>query len=102
VFIYRNRKKGDPQTPDKTRKQSKRAWDGRIKSWRRALHGYDPKDGPDQIDSDDTENIDETSSAKPATDAKAIVSDIVNTAIVASSINEVNKVLKNCISSIKI
>jgi len=35
------RKRGDPQTPDKYDTCSKRAWDGRVKVWRRALHDYD-------------------------------------------------------------
>lgn len=34
-----------PRTPDKTRKCSKRAWDGLIKVWRRELHKYDTVPG---------------------------------------------------------
>ncbi|GJQ87294.1 hypothetical protein Trydic_g17345 [Trypoxylus dichotomus] len=36
------RKFGDPQTPDKYRKYSRRGWDGLIKHWRLKLHNYDP------------------------------------------------------------
>lgn len=34
----------DPWTPDKTRKYSRRAWDGLIRAWRRKLHKFDPDD----------------------------------------------------------
>ncbi|KRT82925.1 hypothetical protein AMK59_3350 [Oryctes borbonicus] len=36
------RASGDPQTPDKYRKYSRRGWDGLIKHWRLKLHHYDP------------------------------------------------------------
>jgi len=35
------RSRGDPQTPDKYQKVSKRMFDGLIKSWRRKLHKWD-------------------------------------------------------------
>lgn len=35
------RTKEHPRTPDKSRKCSKRAWDGLIRVWRRQLHKYD-------------------------------------------------------------
>ncbi|KAI8801262.1 hypothetical protein BJ742DRAFT_837886 [Cladochytrium replicatum] len=45
-LVPRNRrKKGDPQTPDKHMKCSKRCWDGLIRAWRRKLHQWDPPDG---------------------------------------------------------
>eukprot|EP00042_Codosiga_hollandica_P017321 m.47067 g.47067 ORF g.47067 m.47067 type:complete len:144 (-) comp47509_c0_seq1:169-600(-) len=40
----KDRKKGEhPVTPDVKRKCSKRAWDGLVRNWRKALHVYDPK-----------------------------------------------------------
>lgn len=36
------RRKGDPQTPNKTSMVSKKAFDGMIRKWRQALHKYDP------------------------------------------------------------
>lgn len=36
------RKKGDPVTPDRNLKCSKRCWDGLVRAWRRNLHVYDP------------------------------------------------------------
>eukprot|EP01135_Chromosphaera_perkinsii_P006055 Nk52_evm3s387 gene=Nk52_evmTU3s387 len=35
------RRVGFPQTPNKHKKMSKRAWDGLVKKWRRQLHEYD-------------------------------------------------------------
>jgi hypothetical protein len=35
------RAKGDPQTPDITKKMSKRNFDGLVKAWRRKLHTWD-------------------------------------------------------------
>ncbi|KAJ3128062.1 hypothetical protein HK098_005274 [Nowakowskiella sp. JEL0407] len=43
------RQKGDPQTPDKHMKCSKRCWDGLIRSWRRKLHQFDPADSEEWI-----------------------------------------------------
>lgn len=40
----RERSNGDPETPDKYSRCSKRAWDGLVRSWRRKLHKYDPLD----------------------------------------------------------
>ncbi|KAJ8599831.1 hypothetical protein CTAYLR_005594 [Chrysophaeum taylorii] len=37
-----DRKKGDPQTPDITRKASKRQFEGLLRAWRRKLHEWDP------------------------------------------------------------
>jgi len=36
------RKRGEPQTPNKYQVCSKRSWDGQIRKWRRLLHKYDP------------------------------------------------------------
>ncbi|KAL2919720.1 hypothetical protein HK105_200634 [Polyrhizophydium stewartii] len=36
------RRKGEPETPDKHSKCSKRAWDAQVRSWRRRLHLWDP------------------------------------------------------------
>ncbi|KAI9092168.1 histone RNA hairpin-binding protein RNA-binding domain-containing protein [Phlyctochytrium arcticum] len=36
------RKRGDPETPKKHAKCSKRCWDGLIRHWRRKLHEWDP------------------------------------------------------------
>ena len=38
------RKHTDPQTPEATKKQSKRAFTGTVKAWRRQLHLYDQQD----------------------------------------------------------
>ncbi|KAG5672586.1 hypothetical protein PVAND_002702 [Polypedilum vanderplanki] len=35
------RKQGDPKTPPRHLKYSRRAWEGLIKSWRKKLHSYD-------------------------------------------------------------
>ncbi|KAJ0397735.1 hypothetical protein P43SY_007203 [Pythium insidiosum] len=36
------RRKGDPMTPDKTLKVSKKGFDAMVRRWRQALHRYDP------------------------------------------------------------
>ena len=36
------RKRTHPRTPDKYEVMSKRSWDGRIKTWRKALHKWTP------------------------------------------------------------
>eukprot|EP01101_Sappina_pedata_P005761 TRINITY_DN2715_c0_g1_i1.p1 TRINITY_DN2715_c0_g1~~TRINITY_DN2715_c0_g1_i1.p1 ORF type:complete len:430 (+),score=134.17 TRINITY_DN2715_c0_g1_i1:2-1291(+) len=36
------RRRGDPQTPNKHQVCSKRSWDGQIRKWRRLLHLFDP------------------------------------------------------------
>ncbi|KAI3656885.1 hypothetical protein MP638_004241 [Amoeboaphelidium occidentale] len=45
-YIYtvpkEQRRKGDPQTPDKFQDISKRNWEGQVKAWRRRLHEFDP------------------------------------------------------------
>lgn len=45
-YIYtvpkEQRRKGDPQTPDKFQDISKRNWEGQVKAWRRKLHEFDP------------------------------------------------------------
>ncbi|OQS01637.1 hypothetical protein ACHHYP_00527 [Achlya hypogyna] len=43
-----------PSTPDKTQMMSKRAWDGRLRVWRAALHAFDPKDNTTQGPSTET------------------------------------------------
>jgi hypothetical protein len=37
-----------PRTPDKLAKQSKRAFDGQVKAWRRVLHTWDSRAGEGQ------------------------------------------------------
>ncbi|KAI8896909.1 histone RNA hairpin-binding protein RNA-binding domain-containing protein [Globomyces pollinis-pini] len=44
LMVREDRKVGDPVTPDKYSKCSKRAWDGLVRSWRRKLHAFDPPD----------------------------------------------------------
>jgi hypothetical protein len=48
IIIRDQRTKEHPRTPDCQRKQSKRAWDGLLKIWRRSLHKYDPAHDPTQ------------------------------------------------------
>lgn len=38
----KQRKRGQPMTPNKYQICSKRSWDGQIRKWRRQLHFYDP------------------------------------------------------------
>ncbi|KAL5036621.1 hypothetical protein BDV3_005807 [Batrachochytrium dendrobatidis] len=40
------RQRGDPETPERHSKCSKRAWDAHVRSWRRRLHQYDPPGDP--------------------------------------------------------
>lgn len=42
VACRNQRRKGDPQTPNKISMVSKKAFDGMIRKWRQALHKYDP------------------------------------------------------------
>ncbi|TPX65576.1 hypothetical protein SpCBS45565_g05092 [Spizellomyces sp. 'palustris'] len=42
------RKRGDPETPKKHAKCSKRCWDGLIRHWRRKLHEWDPPEMKEQ------------------------------------------------------
>lgn len=44
LFLSANRKRNEPQTPNKHIKYSRRAFDGMIKSWRKRLHKFDPID----------------------------------------------------------
>jgi hypothetical protein len=39
-----SRTREHPRTPDKNQKCSKRAWDGQVRKWRRALHQWDTTD----------------------------------------------------------
>ena len=44
-----------PQTPERTQRMPTRAWAGRVRNWRRALHDYhpeapDPATGPPSAD----------------------------------------------------
>jgi len=41
----RDRKPGDPKTPNKYLVHSRRSWDQLVKNWRKRLHAYDPTDG---------------------------------------------------------
>jgi len=41
----RDRKPGDPKTPNKYLVHSRRSWDQLVKNWRKRLHTYDPTDG---------------------------------------------------------
>jgi hypothetical protein len=42
----KKRKPGEPVTPDKYQKCSKRSWDGQVRKWRRLLHLWDPPAPP--------------------------------------------------------
>jgi hypothetical protein len=53
IVCRTRRGKDDPRTPDIHRKCSKRAFDGLVRSWRRALHKYDPEGAQDDdLDAD--------------------------------------------------
>lgn len=44
IFAREKRTADHPQTPDKTRVYSRRAFDGLIRIWRKELHKFDPRD----------------------------------------------------------
>eukprot|EP01138_Halocafeteria_seosinensis_P009592 gb/GECG01009802.1/.p1 GENE.gb/GECG01009802.1/~~gb/GECG01009802.1/.p1 ORF type:complete len:282 (+),score=31.78 gb/GECG01009802.1/:1-846(+) len=44
------RKPTDPQTPNPTRKYSKRMWDSMVRTWRKRLHQWDPPEEECQYD----------------------------------------------------
>jgi len=52
---------GDPRTPDKYKKMSKRCWDGLVRVWRKQLHKYDPpkEDGEEELSELDDDEADE-------------------------------------------
>ncbi|OQR90566.1 hypothetical protein THRCLA_09280 [Thraustotheca clavata] len=54
-----------PMTPDKTKMMSKRAWDGRIRVWRAALHQFDPKPVEEVNDGNSTQTIDTPTISQP-------------------------------------
>lgn len=52
IFTREKRTKGHPQTPDMTRKYSRRGFDGLIKIWRKQLHIFDPNNSFEPTDSE--------------------------------------------------
>lgn len=51
------RVRGDPVTPDKFIKYSRRSWDMQVRNWRRKLHSYDPS-GSFDSDFENVEDVD--------------------------------------------
>ncbi|XP_065828057.1 histone RNA hairpin-binding protein-like [Oscarella lobularis] len=51
-----------PSTPDKTLGCSKRAFDGRLRLWRRKLHAWDPPKSEDKEEEEDEEDYDPSGS----------------------------------------
>jgi hypothetical protein len=43
------------QTPDRQRKCSKRAWDGEVRVWRRAIHQWDPRPAGEAVAEEEAE-----------------------------------------------
>lgn len=44
------RRKGDPETPDKAARVSKKQFDHQVRRWRQALHRYDPPELAQQLE----------------------------------------------------
>eukprot|EP00301_Raphidiophrys_heterophryoidea_P017526 c27593_g1_i1.p1 GENE.c27593_g1_i1~~c27593_g1_i1.p1 ORF type:complete len:215 (+),score=67.60 c27593_g1_i1:73-645(+) len=81
------RERGNPQhptTPNPRRKCSKRAFDGLVKAWRRALHKWDPanansaKDTDDQQIVADDDLLDDLDALTPAPESASLVEPEVN------------------------
>jgi hypothetical protein len=53
------RRRDHPRTPDKYEVMSKRAWDGRVKSWRKALHKWTPSESQATEELGDDANLEE-------------------------------------------
>lgn len=53
------RGRSDPRTPDPLDPCSKKAWDGKARVWRRALHRYDPDAGGEELTQDMADLADE-------------------------------------------
>jgi len=61
--IYQRRHLDHPRTPDRYRVQSKRAWDGLVRQWRRQLHLWDEKSSDSAVPESTSGSYDPSSSS---------------------------------------
>jgi hypothetical protein len=86
------RESGQPITPRKDQRCSKRSWDGQVRKWRRDLHRWDPEDEKElerwtrlvreKFGDDIEEEVDEESPPFGQANAKPVEVPLVNRTLV--------------------